>query len=61
MLDVLMRKGQTATEKMLESNVLHIHKQDDSFECDVRGRWLLLGFKETFLPLSPNSCLLGSQ
>lgn len=36
MLDVLIRKGPTVTE-MLERNVSHIHKQDDSPGRETMG------------------------
>lgn len=36
MLDVLTRKGPTVTE-MLESNVSHIHKQDESTGREKMG------------------------
>lgn len=42
-LDVLMTNFM---ELMLESNGLHIHKQDDSSEFLIREKWVLSGFKE---------------
>lgn len=43
-------------EDMLESDGLHLHDlmQEDGFEC-VEGGRCLSDFKQTFLPLSPNS------